>query len=189
MESWLSLDLGVHRSWSRAVSRHWRGGCDCNADQYHLAARPPVIVVTDLAASRGVAGQSEAAVRLLGQVTATQPRRVTTASRRLDPVILSTIIESAVPGIYIAVAVFRRGFDQVSTYRADAHLSAGATALAKRILDIRQLTDVLHCNLQHHLSRNCISWSAGSPRHRRFPGRHYDRHISVSGEYPVPDRL
>ena len=56
----------------------------------------------------GVAGQSEAAVRLLGQVTATQPRRVTTASRRLDPVMLSTIIESAVPGIY-RVAVFRRG--------------------------------------------------------------------------------
>jgi hypothetical protein len=68
-----------------------------------------VIVVTDLAASRGVAGQSEAAVRLLGQVTATQPLRVTTASRRLDPVMLSTIIESAVPGIYIAVAVFQRG--------------------------------------------------------------------------------
>jgi len=66
-------------------------------------------VVTDLAASRGVAWQSEAAVLLLGQVTATQPRRVTIASRRLTPVMLSTIIESAVPGIYIAVAVFRRG--------------------------------------------------------------------------------
>jgi hypothetical protein len=68
-----------------------------------------VIVVTDLAASRGVTGQSEAAVRLLDQVTAIQPRQVTTASRRLDPVMLSTVIESAVPGIYIAVAVFRRG--------------------------------------------------------------------------------
>ena len=57
-----------------------------------------MIVVTDLAASRGVTGQSEAAVRLLGQVTTAQPRRVTTASRRLNPVMLGTVIESAVPG-------------------------------------------------------------------------------------------
>ena len=68
---------------------------------------------------------------------------------------LGTVIESAAPGIYIAVAVAWR-VGQVSTCRADAHLSADAAALARRILDIRQLTDVLHCNLQHHLSCNCI---------------------------------
>jgi hypothetical protein len=42
-------------------------------------------------------GQTLLAVRLLGQVTAAQARRVTTTSRRPDLGMLSMIIESDVP--------------------------------------------------------------------------------------------
>jgi integrase len=82
----------------RAASCHHHG---CRGDGPDLVPTSSADVVD--------AEPCEAAVRLLGQVTATQPRRVTIASRRLAPVMLGVVIESAVPGIYIAVAVFRRG--------------------------------------------------------------------------------
>jgi hypothetical protein len=72
------------------------------------------------------------------------------------------------PSICIAVTRLPVKIGQSSTYGGDA-VERRRLARARRVVDIRQLTDVLRRNLQHHLSCNCIRQVRTPPRAPLIP--------------------